>query len=175
MTGNGVDRKSNESRDRMPAYDRTGAESDGFGPPHPLDAIFGQVRELTEYARFYVETRKDLFRAGLRSLIWKAALGVIAAIAGTTVIVVASAYLLSGIAHGLGELFGERYWLGELVTGAVVLLGLFAAAFLGIKMLTKKSRERIAKKYERRQQEQHQRFGHSASERAQQLRESHRG
>ena len=176
MIGNGV-----EDRDttRSTNGDARGPEDRrfeaGYGPPHPLDGVFRQVRELADYANLYVETRKDMVRATLRGLIWKAALGVVGAVAGVTVIIVAVIYLLSGIAHGLGDLFGERYWLGELVTGVVILASLVAIAFLGIRSLTKKARERTVKKYERRQQQQRERFGHSTTERAQQLRQTHGG
>jgi uncharacterized membrane protein len=116
-----------------------------------------------------------MLRATIRSLIVKAVLAVIAAIAGVTVIIVAVVQLMSGAAQGLGLLFGERYWLGELVIASAVFLVVAIGAFVGIRRLTKSARERTIKKYERRQQAQRQRFGHSTAERAQQLRQSQRG
>jgi hypothetical protein len=149
-------------------------EQEGYGPPHPLGDVTQRIREVVEYANQYIETRKDSLRATVRGLIWKAALGVVAGVAGITIIVVAAAYLMSGIAHGLGRLFGGEDWLGELITGLAIFLILSGVAFFAIKSLTKKARERTIKKYERRQQQQRERFGHSATDRAQQLRQAHR-
>jgi hypothetical protein len=140
-----------------------------------LGDVTTTLREVIEYANLYVETRKDTMRATLRSLIWKAALGAVAGIAGATILIVATVYVLWGIADAVGLLFGEHHWLGRLVTGLAVFLIVALAAYFGIKSLTKKARERTIKKYESRQQHQKQRFGHNVTERAQQLREAHRG
>jgi hypothetical protein len=173
MIGNGVKSDPPRAATRMPAADHEDGPK-GLEPPLPLGGIVQQVRELVEHANLYVEARKDMLRAALRSLVWKAILGVVGAVAGVTLIIVSVVYLMSGIAHGLGWLFGDRYWLGELVTAAVVFLILGIGSVVGIKLLTKSARERTVKKYERRQQAQRERFGHSTADRAQQLRQSQR-
>jgi len=178
MMGNGAERPGSAAKTESASVDAQsgdGERGDGHGPPHPLDGVMQRVREVIEYANFYVEARKDVLRAAVRGLIWKAAVGLVGAIAAVAVIIVSAVYLMSGIAHGLGSLFGERYWLGELVTGLAVFLILSGASFFAIKSLTKKARERTIKKYERRQQQQRERFGHSATDRAQQLRQAQRG
>jgi hypothetical protein len=149
--------------------------SKGYGPPHPFDGVFKQVREVIEYANFYFEARKDMLRSSIRSLIWKAAAGIVAAVAGVTVIIVAVVYLLSGIAHGLGRLFGDEFWLGELTTAIGIFLILAISGWTFISSMNRKSRERTIGKYERRQEQQRERFGHSATERAQQVQQAHRG
>jgi hypothetical protein len=180
MTGNGVERQAPEDCGRRHTSGSTrqtdldNAGLDGFGPPHPLSGIFAQVRELVSYANLYFETRKDLVRSAVRRAIWMAALAAVGALAGATIVIMSAAYLISGIAHGLGTLFGHEYWLGELVTGVAVLLILGIGAFFAIKSLKRKSRERTIEKYERRQQQQREQFGHSATERAQQVRTAHR-
>jgi hypothetical protein len=45
---------------------------------------------------------------------------------------------------------------------------------VAIKSMNRKARERTLKKYERRQEQQRQRFGHTATERAQQVQQTHR-
>lgn len=177
MIGNGVERSapSEESRNRTGDQTEDGKPRSGYGPPHPLDGISKQVREIIEYANFYVEARKDSLRATLRGLIWKVVAGIVAGLAGVTVIIVAVVYLLSGIAHGLGRLFGDEFWLGELVTAVAVFLGLIVTGWIAVRSMNRKARERTMKKYERRQQQQRERFGHSATERAQQLQQTHRG
>jgi uncharacterized membrane protein len=175
MIGNGVHSDPSGPAQRSPVGDGTDHDKTGYEPPRPLDGVIQHVRELVEHANLYVEARKDMVRSTVRNLIVKAVLGVIAAIAGVTLIIVAVVQLMSGAAQGLGLLFGERYWLGELVLASAVFLVLAIGAFIGIKLLTKSSRERTIKKYERRQQAQRQRFGHSTAQRADQLRQSHRG
>ena len=177
MITNGAERSHVQEEQKVGATRaaaQSGNSDEGYGPPHPLDGVFEQVREIIEYANLYVETRKDMVRSTLRSLIWKAAAGIVAALAGITVIIVAAVYLLSGIAHGLGRLLGNEFWLGELITAITIFLILGIAGWLIIKSMNRKARERTLKKYERRQQQQRQRFGHSATERAQQLQQSHR-
>jgi uncharacterized membrane protein len=159
----------------MPVAEGDDQEKKGYQPPRPLDGVVQQLRELIEHANLYVEARKDMVRSTVRNLIVKAVLGIIGAVAGITLIIVAVVQLMNGAAQGLGLLFGERFWLGELVLASAVFLVLAIGAFVGMKLLTKSSRERTIKKYERRQQAQRQRFGHSTAERAQQLRQSQRG
>ncbi len=159
----------------MPVAEGDDQEKKGYQPPRPLDGVVQQLRELIEHANLYVEARKDMVRSTMRNLIVKAVLGIIGAVAGITLIIVAVVQLMNGAAQGLGLLFGERFWLGELVLASAVFLVLAIGAFVGMKLLTKSSRERTIKKYERRQQAQRQRFGHSTAERAQQLRQSQRG
>jgi uncharacterized membrane protein len=175
MTGNGVHSNPRGDTGRTPKGGAEDQDQSGYEPPRPLDGVMGQVRELVEHARLYVEARKDMMRATVRNLIVKVVLAVVAAIAGLTLVIVAVVQLMSGAARGLGVLFGERYWLGELVAGLAVFLVLLVGAFVGVKLLTKSARKRTIKKYERRQQAQRQRFGHSTAERAQQLRQSQRG
>jgi hypothetical protein len=175
MIANGVQSDSRGAAPRGSVGSGEDHEKTGFEPPRPLDGVTEQVRELVEHARLYVEARKDMMRATIRGLIVKAVLGVIAAIAGLTIIVVAVVQLMSGAAQGLGLLFGERYWLGELVIASAVFLLVAIAAFVGIRMLAKSARERTIKKYEQRQQVQRQQFGRSTADRAQQLRQSQRG
>jgi hypothetical protein len=175
MIGNGAGQRAAENQ-RQAADDCSAKKEhdSAYGPPHPLGDITKRLREVIEYANQYVETRKDAMRSTIRGLMWKVALGVVAAVAGVTIIVVAAAYLMSGIAHGLGRLLWNENWLGELITGLGVFLILGCTAFLVVKSMTKKARERTIKKYERRQQHQREHFGQSATDRAQQLRQAHR-
>jgi hypothetical protein len=175
MIANGVHSDSRSAAPQSSVGSGEDPKKAGFEPPRPLDGVTQQVHELVEHARLYVEARKDMMRATIRSLIVKAVLAAIAAVAGITVIIVAVVQMMSGAAEGLGLLFGEHYWLGELVIASAVFLIVAIAAFVGIRVLTRSARERTIKKYERRQQAQRQRFGHSTAERAQQLRQSQRG
>ena len=169
-TGAGGARDSKSEAD----HETPRSDQPGYGAPHPLDGLMKHVRELIEYANFYVETRKDSVRASIRGLILKAALGVLAGIIGATVLIVATVYLMSGIAAGLGSLFGERWELGMFTLGALVLVALGVGAFVMMKMMDRKARQRTVKKYEQRQQNQESRFGHSVKQRAEEIRSAHR-
>jgi hypothetical protein len=173
MIANGVGHEPQPTADQSAGRCEENS-ADGYGPPHPLTGVFELVRELAEYANFYVETRKDSFRATLRGLVLKAVLGLIAAVGGIALIITAAVYLMSGIAHGIGYLLGEHNWLGELIVSVAFFIVLAVAAVVGMKVVNKRTRERTVKKYERRQKEQRERFGHSMSERAEQIRQSHR-
>jgi uncharacterized membrane protein len=175
MIGNGLHSDPRRAEPQASVGDGDDHEKKGYQPPRPLDGIVQQLRELVDHANLYVEARKDMMRATVRNLIIKAVLGIVAAITGVTLIIVAVVQLMSGAATGLGLLFGEQYWLGELVLAAAVFLILAIGAFVGLKLLTKSARERTIKKYERRQQAQRERFGRSTLERAEQLRQSDRG
>jgi large-conductance mechanosensitive channel len=176
MITNGAERPRGHEEPRSGAGQQSTHDStrDGYGPPHPLDGVFKQVREVVEYANLYVETRKDMLRSRVRGLLWKAAAGIVAAVAGLTIVVVSAVFLLSGIAHGLGRLLGDEFWLGELITALTIFLILTIAGWVAIKSMNRKARERTLKKYERRQEQQRQRFGHTATERAQQVQQTHR-
>jgi hypothetical protein len=163
-----------DEREARKERSEAGDQQDGYGPPHPLDGLMKHVRELVEYANFYVETRKDSVRASIRGLILKAVLGVVGAIVGLTVLVVATIYLMSSTAAGLGWLFGERWDLGRFALSAILFAALGAGAFLMIKSMTRKARQRTIKKYEQRQQHQYSRFGQNVRRRAAEVRETHR-
>ncbi len=166
------DSPSRASKDSTRPQNDEAHAHDGLGPPHPLDGLLANVKELSEYASLYVQARRDQYTASLRNMMIKAALGILAAVVGITLLIVATAYLLSGIAAGLGQLFGERYALGQFVTGLTVLFVIGAVAFFGMKSLFAGSRKRTLEKYGRRHAEERQQFGHDVTNRAQRVRES---
>jgi hypothetical protein len=179
MTGNGLGPQTPHVSGRR--FDTATTEgrpdsgaTDGATPPRPLAGILANVRELVSHANLYVETRKDMVRATVRRVVILAALGLVGALAGITIIVVAAFYFMRGIAHGLAQLIGQEYWLGELIISLAVFLLLAIAAFVAIQSMKRTSRKRTIEKYELRQQQQRQQFGHTATERAQQLRTADR-
>ena len=82
------------------------------------------------------------------------------------IIATAAGLMIVGIAEGLGRLFGDRYWLGDLVTGLLVLSVIGGAAWFMMKKLTGSWRSQTVKKYEQRKQTQRVRFGHDVKDRA---------
>ena len=158
-----------------PVTDRPGASSHGSqaagaaGPdqvPDPIAPLFENFAQLSELFGFYATTRTDAFRVKLGKLLTGALLGVVAGVAGLAAVVIATGFVLEASATGLGLLYGDRYWLGQLTVGAVLLV----ATFVGVRMLTKRmtstARRTLMDKYERLQKRQRERFGRDVEQMA---------
>jgi hypothetical protein len=130
------------------------------------DSWSAQFDELSEYMGHYFAARSDLWKIRGNKLAWKVGLGVLAGIIGISLVAVAVARVLGGIAGGLSILLGGRAWAADLLTGIVVL----AAAVIGFIFLrgraARERRRRLFAKYERRHDSQTERFGHDMSDRA---------
>jgi len=139
-------------------------------PRNPAAEAFSRIThdaaELKEYAQYYIAAKIDSFRSAVKRVAILAGIGVMAAVAGCTVIAVAVGLVLVGIAEALGNLFGGRYWLADIVVGVVVLGALALTIWLMMKKLTGSWRSQTVKKYEERKQSQRERFGHDVEERA---------
>jgi hypothetical protein len=127
-----------------------------------------QLKELQEYVGHYLAAKSDALKLSVRNVVLYAALGILGLFAAIAFAATAVVLLCIGIAHGLGVLFGERYWLGDIVL-AVVFLGAMA---LGVKIaidkVMKTSKATTVGKYEQRERAQRQQFGHDVHERAKQ-------
>jgi hypothetical protein len=124
--------------------------------------------ELKEYASYYVAAKIDGIKGTVRNLGLYAALGVVGAIVGTAILATAAGLLVVGFAHMLGALFGGRYWLGDLVTGILILGAVAGGAYYMMNKLTGTWRSQTLKKYEERKQSQRERFSRDVSDRARQ-------
>jgi hypothetical protein len=135
------------------------------GPePDVLKLLLKQFRQLGEYFSYYVTAKTDSVKLSLRkTLLWivLAALGFVAVVA---LMVTASWLLLTGIAEGLGALFGDRTWVGNLLTGALVLAGLALGTYYTLAIRARSSQERTFAKYEKLQARQEARAGHDAAD-----------
>ncbi len=125
-----------------------------------------RLAEIKEYASYFLAAKADALKLTVRNILVYAVLGVMALLMAGTAVIASVVLLLSGIAHGLGALFGGMYWLGDLVVGLVVLGAIAAGAVIGISMLTKSSRRSTVEKYESRKFAQHARFGQDVIDRA---------
>jgi hypothetical protein len=144
--------------------------SDADDKPNPAVAAFhrikGDINELKEYANFYVAAKIDGIKQTIRKIGMYAALGVVGLIAFGALMATAVGLLVVGLAQGLGRLFGDRYWLGDIVAGVLVLAAIALGVWLMMKKLTGTWRSQTIKKYEERKQSQRERFGHDVSVRA---------
>lgn len=131
--------------------------------PDVLKLLARQIHELGEYICYYAMAKTDTVKLSLRNLVLWVVVAAMGFVACAALIATACWLLLIGIAEGLGALCGERSWIGNLTTGVLVLAGLGLGTYLAMARRVRLSRERTAKKYEKRQAQQFARFGHSAA------------
>jgi hypothetical protein len=124
------------------------------------------IAELKAYARHFISAKIDGVKATVRQMVMYTALGMVALLTTGGVLFAAIFLLLSGLAMGLGRLFGGRYWLGNLVVGVVVLGGVWLGVRMMVKKLIRAGRLKTEQKYDRKQLEERREFGRDVHERA---------
>lgn len=127
--------------------------------PAPAADIGSRIGELQSYVAYFVAAQVDRAKVIARNVIVFTILGVVGALVGAAVVVTAAVYLVAGVAGGLGALFGNRLWLGELVTALVILGTIVVGILLVAKRLTKTSRGKLVQSYEQRARSQRDKFG----------------
>ena len=80
------------------------------------------LTELRDHVLYYVAVRVALIRARIRSAVLAVILFAFLLVAAAAAVVASITLLLLGAAHGLGQAFGGRIWLGDLVVGAIALV-----------------------------------------------------
>jgi hypothetical protein len=143
-----------------------GNGAQGAAPTDALKDAAARFGEVKEYAGYLVAAKLDGWKATFRNLGIYAALGLVGAIVGGALMATAAVLLLVGIAHGLGDLLWDKWWLGDLIVGLLVLGGAAAAIIFGMKKLTGTFKKQLVAKYEDRQRQQRVNFGHDVQERA---------
>jgi membrane protein implicated in regulation of membrane protease activity len=146
------DAEPNDGHERDPATDQR-------GPAAHFKAAQRRFDELKEYVSYLIAAKIDAYKLMMLNAAVYGALGVIGLLAGAALVVTAVALTCIGVAEGLAALFGGRPWLGNLVTGVLLLGAVATAALVGLKFLSRQSRQRTLKKYAARQQQQRARFG----------------
>jgi uncharacterized membrane protein len=124
------------------------------------------LAEAKEYFAHLWAARIDRMIYAIRTAGIFGAVGVGGLIAACATVASAAVLLMVGTAWGLGILFNERYWLGCLVTGLVVLLALALAVYIALVKVTGAMRQTTVEKYERRKERQRGRFGRNVCEAA---------
>ena len=154
-----------DRKTQRPADTNSATLNDAAGPDLWAPLLL-QVDELREYFSYYLGARADLVRMRVRRLIIVALLTLVAAVVAATLAATAAALLLVGLGEGLGRLLGERIWLGNLLTGALVLVLAALGALVAARWLNKTSRLRIIRSYAQRRERQRRQFGRDVSSRA---------
>jgi hypothetical protein len=105
-------------------------------PEQAISDARARLTELGDHLGHFVQAQADVLRAMARRAVVVAVLGFGALIVFVSAAATAVVLLLSGIAGVVGELVGERVWLGNMITAAV----LFTAAILIIHFKLARSR-----------------------------------
>ena len=134
--------------------------------PDDLKLLLKQFRELGEYFSYFVTAKTDSVKLALRRIVLSVVMAALSFIAVGGLIVIAGWLMLSGMAEGLGELFGNRSWAGSLMTGFGLLAGLGLGMYYTSAKRNRIACERTAQEYERRQARQQAQFGQNVADRA---------
>jgi len=131
-----------------------------------LKLLLKQIHELKEYFSYYVTAKTDSAKLQLRITLFRVVLSALGFVTLAGFLVTAGWFVLSGIAGGLGELFGDRLWIGNIVTGVLASTGLGLGIYYAVARRMRISRKRTIEKYEERQARQQTDFGHKACDQA---------
>jgi hypothetical protein len=136
-----------------------GERSEAEGLKLPLK----HCRELGEYFSYYVTAKADSVKLSLRAMVLWIASAALGFVTVAALIISASWFILSGMAQGLGVLFGDRLWLGKMTTGLLLAAALGLGMYYAVSKRIRASRERTVQKYEERQARQREQFGRDVS------------
>jgi hypothetical protein len=128
--------------------------------------VLDRIAELRTYAAYYIGVQLDRLKLTIRQIVLLAVLGVIALLIAAGAAVTAVVLLLQGIAGGLAVLCGNRPWLGDLLCGVLVLGIIVIGLWVGLKNVTRTSRNATVAKYEREQTRQRSDLGIDVEQRA---------
>jgi hypothetical protein len=124
-----------------------------------LKLLLKQFQELREYVSYYAAARTDSVKCSVRNAIGRIVLAALGFVAVGGLIVIASWFVLSGISQGAGALFGDRAWIGTVITGVLALAGVGLGVSCAAWARKNASRKRTVREYETRDARQRARFG----------------
>lgn len=119
-----------------------------------------QIRELKENFLCYVSARVDGVKLRLREVVVRTALALLAFVTIGGLFFAAGWFTLSGLAGGLGVLFGDRVWLGNLVTGVLSMAGLGLGVYYAAAKQRRNALKVTIEKYEKRRDRHGAESGH---------------
>jgi membrane protein implicated in regulation of membrane protease activity len=153
----GTDRFGHPAAD--PASGAGASADDSTAATEALGRMRAHFAELTTYVRYFIAAKADGLKVTGRNIGIYAALGLMGLAAGLAFIVTTVVLICVGIAAALVSLFNGSIWAGTLVAGILFITLLAGGIFLGMRMITRASRERTVKKYASLQQQQRAKFG----------------
>lgn len=118
----------------------------------PLAPLLARLHETRQYVGLYVATRLDQVRAKGKTVAMRIAIGLVLACIAVSILVAACVLLVVGLSSGIGQLFAEHAWLGQVIVGSTILAVAIGGSWLLLKLQVRSLRRTLVKNYERRKQ-----------------------
>jgi hypothetical protein len=132
----------------------------------PLADAAANLREIPDYLEYWLTAKLNQFRLWIRKLRRAVYLSFLLLIAVATAVAASVFLLCRGVAEALGALVG-RPWLGDLLTGTVLLMVLALAVPFAMARAARISKLNTFAAYERRRRRHREKHGTDVHERAQ--------
>lgn len=122
------------------------------------------AREVAAFAEYYISAKLDALRTSVRRAVLYAVLGVAAAVAGMTLVVMAVVLTVIGLSDlvnwALHFAFGGLSpWIGPLIVGVGILVVMGVGGMVLMSWQIRGRRRRMVKKYEQKRRKQREQFG----------------
>lgn len=140
--------RTSAERRRDVASDPVASDDVLSGLSSRIQPILNKLEALGQDTIELVDVQLDRARSGVRRGSEMVVIGAWAGLVGLTASVVAAILLVRGLAAGLGVLFGDRVWLGELVAALLVIAGTAVALFAWRSARARRALERQKVKHE---------------------------
>jgi hypothetical protein len=127
------------------------------------ESVRQRLAELREYFSYYTAARLDALKSSVRRLVLWALVLIIALLAVAGLVITAVVLICNGICDALTWLLHSRA-LAEILTGGLLLAGLFLATYLGLGLLHQFWHSQTVLKYEARRRRQREEFGRDVSQ-----------
>jgi hypothetical protein len=135
-------------------------------PAAPIADAAARLREIPDYLEYFLTAKLNQFRLWIRKIRRAVYLSFLALVAVATAIGTSVFLVCHGMAEALGAMVG-RPWLGELLTGALLLMFLAIAVPFAIAKAARTSKLNTFQAYERRRQRHREKHGTDVHERSQ--------
>jgi hypothetical protein len=129
-----------------------------------LHEAMRQLHEWQDYFRYYLATWIDGFKGSIRRAVIYTALGLLALFVAATIVITAAVLLLSGVSGAISRLFHSEPWVGNLMVGSVILIGLAGGAWFGLSSLERAWKSKSQARYESFKRQQRLRWGHDVDD-----------
>src|SRR5271156_2344926 len=127
-------------------------------PSAPLADAAARLREVPDYLEYFLTAKLNQFRLWIRKVRRAVYLSFLSLIAVATAVAASVFLLCRGAAEAIGVLVG-RTWLGDLLTGAFLLVVLAVAVPFAMARAARLSRLNTFQAYERRRQRHREKHG----------------
>jgi hypothetical protein len=122
--------------------------------PGDFSAAAASFDQLQAQVRHFLALEMDRIKLVARRAMMFAAIGILALVAATAMVIAAFVFVLQGIAEGVAVLLGS-VWAADLLVGTAIFVALTAGIYFGVRRVTKISYDRTRAKHERWHQQQH--------------------